>query len=295
MFPFDRILVAGAGLIGGSVALAARRGGFDRPVVAFEPDRTRLREARATGAFDRVHGRPIRPEDVRSGDLVVLAAPARAVDAIVRQLGRLDGRDAIVTDCASTKRTVVAAAAGAGSRFVGGHPMAGSEHAGAAHARADLFEGAPWILTGGDAAALSRVARFVRLLGAHPVRVDPGLHDRHAARISHVPQLAACALARVAARGGEPPFPAGPGLASMTRLASSPWSVWRDVLATNADAIVPVLDELIAELAGVRDALARGDSGALDDAFAASPATSGRRTPCSPETRRARTARTGAA
>ena len=257
MLPFERIVVVGAGLIGGSVALGLRRAGVTGPIDAFEP--SRADEARGTGAFTRVHDRPLAPEDVVDGDFVVLAAPVAAIAATLREIGDAGGRDVVVTDCGSTKRTVIQAAAALGARFVGGHPMAGSEASGAGAARADLFHGAPWALVGEDGEPMTRVNEVVRLLGAEPVRVSAEDHDRHVARVSHVPQLLACTLARVA-RQTDAPFAGGPGLASMTRLAGSPWSVWSDILEDNADEVTAPLDELIDELTRNRERLAGGQS-----------------------------------
>lgn len=260
MRPFERIVVAGAGLIGGSVALGLRRAGVTGPIEAFEP--SRAGEARAVGAFTRVLDRPLAPEDVVDGDLVVLAAPVGAIAETLREIGDAGGRDVVVTDCGSTKRTIMEAATALGARFVGGHPMAGSEASGAGAARAELFDGAPWALVGEDGEPMMRVNEVVRMLGAEPVRVSAEEHDRHVARVSHVPQLLACALARVS-RQQDAPFAGGPGLASMTRLAGSPWSVWRDILEANADAIDQPLGELIDELARIRERLSGGESPAL--------------------------------
>lgn len=250
----ERIVVSGAGLIGGSVALGLRRAGWAPPIVAFEPSHTRAAEARATGAFECVHGRGLEAADVADGDLVVLAAPVGAIVATLETLGELSGRRVVVTDAGSTKRTIVAAARGLGGRFVGGHPMAGSEQAGASAARGDLFDGAAWALAGEDGEAMSRVVEMVEALGAVPVRVSADEHDREAARFSHAPQVVAYALSNVAPAGAST-WAAGKGHASMTRLAASPWSVWRDVFEANADAIAVPLDELIAELARLREGL----------------------------------------
>ena len=266
MLPFERIVVVGAGLIGGSVAFGMRRAGVTVPVDAFEPSPARASEARGTGTFTRVHERPLAPADIVDGDLVVLAAPVAAIVTTLGELGDLGGRDVVVTDCGSTKRTVMEAASALGGRFVGGHPMAGSEVSGAGAAREDLFDGAAWALVGYDGEPMIRVMEVVRMLGAEPVRVSAEDHDRHVARVSHVPQLLACALARVAGRTDQP-LAAGPGLASMTRLAESPWSVWSDILEDNADAIEVPLGELIDELVRIRESLASGQSQELRSLF----------------------------
>jgi prephenate dehydrogenase len=266
MLPFERIVVVGAGLIGGSVALGLRRAGVTTPIDAFEPSPAGAVEARATGAFACVRQKPLAPEDIADGDLVVLAAPVAAIVSTLGRLGDLGCRDVIVTDCGSTKRTVVAVAAALGGQFVGGHPMAGSEVPGAGAAREDLFDGAVWAVVGEDGEPMTRVMDFVRLLGAEPVRMGAEAHDRHVARVSHLPQLLSCALAKVAG-GVDGPFGGGPGLASMTRLADSSWSIWRDIIEANADAIEPPLDELIEVLTRIRETLARGESPELASLF----------------------------
>lgn len=266
MRPFERIVVVGAGLIGGSVALGMRRAGVTTPIDAFEPSPARAGEAWGLGAFTRVNERPIERDDVVDGSLLVLAAPVAAIVETLGRLGDPGSRDVVVTDCGSTKRTVMAAAAALGGRFVGGHPMAGSEASGALHARTDLFDGAAWAVVGEDGDPMTRVMDLVRMLGAVPVRVTAEEHDRHVARVSHLPQLLSCALARVAGRE-DAPFGAGPGLASMTRLAESRWSVWRDILEANADGIEPPLDELIEELTLIRERLMNGQSPELASLF----------------------------
>lgn len=266
MLPLERIVVVGAGLIGGSVALGLRRAGVTTPIDAFEPSPAGAAEARATGAFARVSEKPIERDDVIDGSLVVLAAPVAGIVSTLGRLGDLGGRDVVVTDCGSTKRTVMAASAALGGRFVGGHPMAGSEVRGALAAREDLFDGAAWAVVGEDGEAMTRVMDFVRLLGAEPVRMGAEAHDRHVARVSHLPQLLSCALAKMAG-SVDGPFGGGPGLASMTRLADSSWSIWRDIIEANADAIEPPLDELIEVLTSIRETLARGESPELASLF----------------------------
>lgn len=266
MRPFERIVVVGAGLIGGSVALGLRRAGVTKPIDAYEPSPAGAAEARGTGAFTCVREWPVDRDDVREADLVVLAAPVAAIVSTLGRLGDLAGRDVVVSDCGSTKRTVMAAAAALGGRFVGGHPMAGSEASGAGAAREDLFDGAAWAVVGEDGEPMTRVMDFVRLLGAEPVRMSAEAHDRHVARVSHLPQLLSCALAKVAGNA-DGPFGGGPGLASMTRLAESPWSIWRDIIEANADAIEPPLDELIEVLTRIRETLARGESPELASLF----------------------------
>ncbi len=172
--------------------------------------------------------------------------------------------DALVIDTGSTKRAVIGAAHAAGlSRFVGGHPMAGSEQRGPDAARADLFDARPWFLIG-DRAQTAAAGGFVQQLGATPVFMhDDGTeHDRLMAAVSHLPQVVATALmSRVGEQVGRDGLNhAGTGLRDMTRLAASEASVWESVLATNADALAPLLRDLATDLQQI--------AGQLDDASA---------------------------
>lgn len=272
--PFRRIALVGVGLIGGSIGLALRRGvrsarviGVDRPAV--------LRGARARRAIDEaapslVHG-------LRGADLVILALP---VAAILEILPRLRGRlaaGAIVTDVGSAKERIVERArlAGLGERFVGGHPMAGSERSGIDHADAGLFKGAPWILCPatraastpaadrrGGATAVDRVAALVRRLGARPEVVDPRAHDRAMARLSHLPQLVSVALTNAAGAREARPYLhlSGPALLRMSRLADSPPELWEGILRSNRHAVERALDDFIRETRRLRASLGRGPS-----------------------------------
>jgi prephenate dehydrogenase len=259
--PFHRVVVVGVGLIGGSIALRARRlpgvrvVGIDRPRV--------LRRARARGVLDEAH------RSLRSGlagaDLIVLALPVEAIARILPRLRRLAPEGAVITDVGSTKEMVVRAARGAGlaRRFVGGHPMAGSEHSGVQHADATLLRGASWILCPAEAGAASRVRRFVRLLGARPVSLEARRHDRIVARLSHLPQLLSVALVNAAAAGrdGRTLRLAGPAFRQMSRLAASPPGLWAGILASNRGSLGRALDAFEAEIRTLRRGLGVGCAG----------------------------------
>jgi prephenate dehydrogenase len=259
--PFGRIGIVGLGLVGGSIAMAARRLWPRALVVGV--DRNDVLEA-----AQRLHAIDVAADDLgmlKEVELVVLAAP---VGENIRLMGELadavDG-EAVVTDVGSTKQAIVAAAGALPPRlaFVGGHPLAGAAHGGIAHASAELFRDRPWILTpvepvaGGEAAALARVETFVRALGARPVVMSPADHDRLVAWTSHLPQLAASALMAVVgeAVSDEGLALAGPGLRDTTRLASSPARVWADICRTNGAAVGEALDTLIASLGELREHL----------------------------------------
>jgi prephenate dehydrogenase len=170
-----------------------------------------------------------------------------------------------------------------GRRFVGGHPVAGSHLRGAAHARADLFEGAPYVLTpaedGGDPASLAALAALeetLRRVGARVCVTSAAEHDRALALVSHLPQLASGALAAVVeALPDADALKAlsGAGFRDMTRLAASPWSVWRDILATNPAEVADALDAFVSKLSAVRDELRDGRLSMAGTLFDLSPKT----------------------
>ncbi len=255
--PFEKIAVFGLGLIGGSIALAARRT-WPR-ILVIGVDANEVLEAAM-----RLHVVDVGADEpfiAAEADLVVLAAPVRENVRLLEVVAAHVQGPAVVTDVGSTKRAIVEAAAGLPARltFVGGHPLAGATESGLAHARADLFAGRPWILTPHDEAsgpAVERLAGFVQALGAVPRLMSPAAHDRLVAFLSHLPQLAATALMdAVGEEVGEDGLAlAGRGLIDTTRLAASPASVWRDICATNADELRRALDALIARL----DELRRG-------------------------------------
>jgi prephenate dehydrogenase len=243
----SRIAIVGTGLIGTSVALAIRRLnpdavliGIDRPEVLEHP---RLAETFSTLSSTL--------DAAASADIILLAAPVQAIIDILRQPVMQSPRT-LVMDTGSTKRTIVHAARAAGIEdFVGGHPMAGSERSGPDAARHDLFEARPWFLVG-SAPALARAGSFVQALGALPVFMtdDGERHDRLMAAVSHLPQVVVSALmARVGETVGRDGLAyAGTGLRDSTRLAASEARVWESILATNVEALRPLLLELANDL-----------------------------------------------
>jgi prephenate dehydrogenase len=241
-----KIAIIGPGLIGRSVALAARRAQPDLEVV--EVDR----------------GEPV--DRVSGASIVVLATP---VDVILDSLRYFAEAfpDAIVLDTGSTKRSIVAVARGAGaSNFVGGHPMAGAATAGPSHARADLFDDKPWFLVRGSAAAaaVDTAMHFVQRLGAAPVIFDDDgtEHDRVMAAVSHLPQLVASALMAVVgdAAGASGLRWAGTGLRDTTRLADSSASMWESIFASNETELRPLLLTMAEALRRMADHLDDADT-----------------------------------
>lgn len=270
---FPRIAIVGLGLIGGSIAFAARRSWPATHVVAIDRDAPMLREALARRAIDAAS------DDlsvVAHADLIVLAAPVRQNVLLLQDVARHVSASSVITDVGGTKRTIVDAAAALPPHvtFVGGHPLGGGARGGFEFATAGLFARRPWIFTppGGTppqalSDAVGRLSAFVAAIGARPATMPAGEHDRLMAFLSHVPQLAASVLMDVVGGtvGNRGLALAGQGLIDTTRLASSQADVWRDICATNADAIGEALDMLIARLAQIRADLQGG--AAIDAVF----------------------------
>jgi prephenate dehydrogenase len=262
------VALVGTGLIGGSIGLALRRSGV--PVVGFDDDAARGDAALEAGAVDELA--PDLESAVAGVDLTVVAVPVGKVAEVV--VGALDAGVGLVTDVGSVKAPVVAAVEAArpdaAARYVGGHPMAGSEQEGLAGASADLFVGATWVLTPTgrtDPAVFAELRSWVTGFGAEAIAVAPELHDALVAVVSHVPQLAASTLMNVANRGSDEHAVllrlAAGGFRDMTRIASSHPAIWPDICVANRDAIVTALDEYLASLMRVRAMVASGDRDSL--------------------------------
>jgi prephenate dehydrogenase len=252
---FDKIGIVGLGLIGGSIALAARQLWPTGLVVAVDVKDT-LEKAMVLHAIDVAADDPVVLADV---DLVILAAPVGQNLDVLAALPQYVKRSAIVTDTGSTKREIVEA----GRRlppnltFVGGHPLGGAARGGIEHARPDLFVGRPWLFTPGtDGAggAVEKLCEFATALGAKPRLMSAREHDHLLAYISHLPQLVSSALMHLVgdAVGRDGLGLTGRGLQDVTRLASSPAGIWKDVCASNADELGPALDALIEVLVDLR-------------------------------------------
>jgi prephenate dehydrogenase len=267
-----RLVVVGAGLIGGSVAAGARSSGYARHVVGVDANGAALEEGRSLGILDAVG----LPADLGPDDLVVVATPTLSVPGVIAELGRTPGAfagGATVTDVASVKASVVEAVAslpdGAPPGFVPGHPIAGSERSGIGAARGDLFRHRRVILTPlatTEAAALVRVRALWEALGADVSTMEVTDHDRVLAMTSHLPHLLAFAL--VDTLGREPEHESIFGLAAggfrdFTRIASSDPVMWADIFAANGPATVAILDRLQEDLGALRGLLETGDRDAL--------------------------------
>lgn len=262
-----RVAVIGAGLIGGSVALAARAR-LGAQVRAYDPDEA-AREA-AVRRFGEEGGVCVCAtlDKALDGALVaVVAAPLGDLGGALGDTLAAAGPDCLVTDVGSTKRSLTAAHDD--PRYVGGHPLAGAEAAGIGAARESLFADATWYLTPTartQGTMLERAHRLVSGLGAHPVAIDAATHDRLMATVSHLPHVLANVLVGQAARalGEGDSLPAtGPSFRDTTRVAGANPALWPDIYLANADALVEAIDEAVAALADARALLTDGDRSAL--------------------------------
>ena len=257
-----RIALIGVGLIGGSIGLAARER-LDASVTAYDSSGEALQIALQRGAIDRAS------DDVAGAvsdaEAVFVAAPVGVLPEVTAAALAAAPEDCVVTDVGSTKRAIVAALdVGGPSQFVGGHPLAGAETSGVRHARADLFEGATWYLTPTSSTSgilYERLHRLLNGIGARPTAIDPESHDTMLATVSHLPHVLANVLVAQAARTlAHERLPAtGPSFRDATRVAGAPSAIWTDIYVSNRDAIAARIDDTIARLQDVRDALVAAD------------------------------------
>jgi len=271
---FDTVAIVGVGLIGGSLGMALRERGLARRVIGIPRRAETLAEALSVRAID---DGTLDLAAVSAADLVVLAPPVLTIPPLVEAMAPHLRPGAVLTDVGSTKGSlmrVLPPLLPEGVDLVGGHPMAGSERGGVLAARADLFEGATYILTPDSRArpeSAARLAELIRSLGAVPVVMEPDLHDDAVARISHLPHVVAAALAEAAGAGAVPAdvlrlLVAG-GFKSTTRIAASSPEMWRDICLTNREAILAGLSDFEAALGAFRAALEAESPDALLSAF----------------------------
>src|SRR4051794_34935493 len=259
-----RLGILGVGLIGGSIGLAARAGGTD--VAGFDTDPDVLATAADRGAIAQ---RASSVADAVAGaDAVFACVPVGALPAVIDEALEAAGPQTVVTDVGSTKRAIAAHVTD--ERFVGGHPIAGSESAGVQHARADLFQGAAWYLTPSARSSGVLYERLHGLLlsfGARPIALDADSHDRLLATVSHLPHVLANVLvaqaARTVDREDEPLPRVGPSFRDATRVAGANSRIWTDIYIQNASAIADEVDATIERLNEVARALRSGDADAV--------------------------------
>ncbi len=271
----QRLAVVGVGLLGGSLARAARQHGLAREIVGIGRDAERLAPAVADGTLDEA------TTDLAAGarraDLVVLAVPVAAIEGLLPAVWAAAPDEALVTDVGSTKAAIVRAAqrlaAGRPLQFVGSHPMAGSERSGYAGARADLFRGATVIVTPAETSeprAVKAITAFWETVGAgRVVALEPEVHDRMVAAISHLPHLVACALVEAVERLEPGAFDlAARGFKDTTRIAAGDVAVWEEIFLSNRAAVAAGARGFAQALADLARLIEAGDAAGLRQALA---------------------------
>jgi prephenate dehydrogenase len=243
------VAIVGVGLIGGSFGLALRASGFAGRIIGVSSPEA-VRAALEHGVIDEAL--PL-AEAAALAALIYLARPIEGILSVLDELDTYVKPGTLITDAGSTKGAICARAAEKmhRGRFVGGHPMAGKEARGAAEAEASLFRGRPYILT----SSCPELEQLVGAFGARVVIMPAEEHDRLVALTSHLPQLISTALAASIGTEPEAARVAGPAAMDLTRLALSPYEIWRDIFATNAPNIDAALGVFIAKLERLRDQL----------------------------------------
>ena len=268
----DKLTIVGAGLLGGSLGLAVKERGLAKRVTALVRRPESVSECQALGVADEVT--LDEAEAISDADLIVLCTPVASMAGLAKRWLQHLKNGAVVTDVGSTKRQLVdeltPMIAGAGAYFVGSHPMAGSAQAGPSAARADLFDGALCVVTptdATDAEALISVNEFWKNLSSEPVAMLADDHDQLVARCSHLPHLLASALARRVldpSHGELQKQLCATGFRDMSRLASGSPVMWRDIVRSNREAILAVIEEYVAELDQLRQLISEDSSEAIE-------------------------------
>lgn len=269
---FDIAAVIGVGLLGGSLGLALKARGLARVVRGAGRRMSSLDTACSMGAIDEAHLDA--REACRDAELVVICTPANLVSAKLDEILPCCRADAVVTDVASTKASICGHARRTWPkplRFVGSHPMAGSEKFGPEHSYESLYEGSYTIVEprqpdhAGD--AHEAVCGLWRDVGSRVVELDAARHDALVARTSHIPHVVAGCLVELVAGQGDVRPVVGGGFRDTTRVAAGRPSIWRDICLTNREAILAGLDEFAGQIDAVRGLVERGDGDGLDTFF----------------------------
>ena len=272
---FNKLVIFGAGLIGGSFALALRRANAVVEVVGFGRSAATLEQARQLGIIDRV-GQDVSAE-VHDADLVLLATPVGQMAELMARIAPHLGAHTLVTDGGSTKGDVVTAVyANMGDKvtqFVPAHPIAGAEQSGAVAARADLYQGKKVVLTPlpeNSVDSVERVRKAWELCGAVVSELTAKQHDEVFAAVSHLPHLLSFALVHdLAQRKNRDQLLsfAASGFRDFTRIAASSPEMWRDICMANRAALMDELGSYMQELEAIHEALAEGDADRLEEIF----------------------------
>jgi prephenate dehydrogenase len=268
-----RLAVVGVGLMGGSLALAARLRAKVDEVVGYDSDPRVLEEALKLGVITEAASSP--GEAAAYADLVVVAAPVRSIPALVEECAAAEPRPRLISDLGSTKSAIISGLSPtAKSIFIGGHPICGAATSGVRYAREDLFEGATYFLCTTGAAfpkLYEMLQTFLLGLGSRPTHIDAVAHDRIMAVVSHLPHVLANVLMEHAGEfqvgGKKALYCAGPSFKDLTRVAGANPAMWRDIFLENREALASTIASITSELEEFRRFLESGDEGRIERAI----------------------------
>ena len=259
----QNVAIVGVGMMGGSLALALRERALATRIVGVDQSETTLNMASESGAIDA--GTTDLTAGVRDADMIIFATPVPLLPAQFEAIAPYIRPDALITDLGSVKGRIVEIGQGLfGPRFVGGHPMAGSERSGFGAAKADLFEGAAWAIVRAAPFALEtdeparRLAAFVSALGANPIPMDAPQHDRIVALVSHLPHLLSFAFAKSVYGSPDSELArrmAGGSYRDMMRVSAADPELWRGIFHENRAALLNAVEEWETELASLKNLL----------------------------------------
>lgn len=261
MKPLDSVAILGVGLIGGSIGLALRKRKLARQVIGLGRNSTRLRSARRRGAVTSTTTRWAR--GVAGAELIVVCTPVGQIVDHVLELAQYCSQPTLITDVGSTKQVLVESLSGklpSHVRFVGSHPMAGSEKTGVRYSHDDLFQGRVAIVTPSSETtkeSVKSVCRFWEALGSRVITMTPDVHDQAVGAVSHLPHVAATVLAAGASSQYQPL--ASSGWLDTTRVAAGDPRLWQQIFEENKDHVLTSIDQFAELLGQFRDALAKDD------------------------------------
>jgi prephenate dehydrogenase len=268
MVEYDTVAIVGVGLLGGSIGLALRERRLAQKIIGIGRKQASLDIARKVGAID--NGVTNLANGVAQAQLIIIATPVDTIAERVIQVAAVCPATSLITDVGSTKEAIVAAVDSglasrrSGPRFVGSHPLAGDHRTGPEHARSDLFEGRTVVVTPTEltrTAAETEVVGFWQALGANVERMGPAQHDAALALTSHVPHLAAVAMA--AATPAELLHLTATGWRDTTRVAGGDPNLWLAILSANRQHVIDGLDMLGQTVNNLRESLEQGDHESL--------------------------------
>ncbi len=264
---FGRVAILGVGLMGASFGLAVRSRGLVQEVVGYDLSESMLQCALERGAISEAT--TDLEKAVSQADLLVFAVPVEIMPSLMESILPFISPSAILTDLGSTKQRIVAEGARLfGARFIGGHPMAGSEESGAKAGRADLFQGAAWILTPSHPESeVARLESLVKALGARPLLLDAQEHDRMVALVSHLPHALSFSFSQTVSELSKPALAeslAGSSYRDMIRVSASSPQLWSGIFLENREALLASVVAYEEALHCLREVLQTGDRVALE-------------------------------